>query len=172
MPNVRVFRGTDARLFLTTYRDGPWQEAAQTDPILEEYNYHSGVTEVGRLHRVSISVTNTVKPYYANGNRLASLLRPGLIGVEGLVERAYINGALLRLLMGNYANAGTGDVPYQQYQPAFYMRVFLDRPAGDGRNTLFVTGVKLEGWTLNIPDDDFIMEAVAFKAINVKQYEN
>ena len=50
-------------------------------------------------------VTNDVKPFHELGQRFATELRPGNINVCGTIDRAYINGALLKLMLGDAADS-------------------------------------------------------------------
>ena len=50
-----------------------------------------------------IKVQNELKPYHEIGKRFASELRPGNIEVSGYAERAHVNGAMIKLLLGDGA---------------------------------------------------------------------
>jgi hypothetical protein len=58
---------------------------------------------VGRVQDVTVQVTSDVKAFHEIGQRYASELRPGNMEVTGTIGRAYINGALLTLLLGEAA---------------------------------------------------------------------
>ena len=91
-------------------------------------------------------------------------LRPGNVNVTGTMGRAHINGALLRLMLGD---AAAGTRPAGAFvSPSFNLSLLLENPARPGaRSTLTVHGVKLDGWSYSMPEDDFIMEQVSFKAL-------
>ena len=99
MPNVNVFRGSDATLVLAV-DDNETQEGALADALISEYELAS---VVARLQQVQIKVENDVHPYHEIGKRFATELRPGNINVSGFAQRAHVNGALLRLLLGDGA---------------------------------------------------------------------
>ena len=50
-------------------------------------------------------MTNEVKPFHELGQRFATELRPGNINVQGTIERAHVNGALLKLMLGPAAQS-------------------------------------------------------------------
>src|SRR5262245_17796528 len=101
MPNVNVFRGSDATLVLAV-DDNSTVEGQLADGLISEYELS---TVVGRLQNLQIIVKNEVKPYHELGKRYPTELRPGNITVSGIAERAHINGALLRLLLGEGAQS-------------------------------------------------------------------
>ena len=109
-----------------------------------------GVEVVTELHEV--------------GRRHPAALRPGNINVSGKIGRAYINGALLRLLLGKGALPEREAEPYPQ--PSFNLMLDLKDPAVPATSsTLIVHGVKLENWAYSLPEDDFVMESVTFKGL-------
>ena len=124
------------------------------------------LTPIGRVTGVTVRVTNQVQPFHELGQRFATELRPGNINVYGTIERAYINGALLKLMLGDAADsrpAGTF------VSPSFNLNVRLENPSLLGvTSTVTVMGVKVEEWNYNLPEDDFAMEKVSFRALWVK----
>ena len=125
-----------------------------------------GLAPVGRCTGVTIKVTNDVKPFHELGQRFATDLRPGNINVYGTIERAYINGALLKLMLGDAADsrpAGTF------VSPSFNLSIRLENPSVAGlSSTVTVMGVKLEEWSYDLPEDDFAMEKANFRALWLK----
>jgi hypothetical protein len=115
---------------------------------------------------VTVRVTNEVKAFHELGQRFATELRPGNINVHGTIERAYINGALLKLMLGDAA----GSRPAGTFVgPSFNLSIRLENPSLPGTNTtVTVMGVKLDEWNYNLPEDDFAMEKVGFRALWVK----
>lgn len=162
MPNENVFRGSDATLVLAV-DDNSSTEGGLADGIISEYNLSS---IVGRLQNVTIRVENNVVPYHEIGKRFAGELRPGNIEVFGHAQRAMINGALLKLLLGDGAQSPqpTASIP----QPTFNMVLTVKNPAiPDNSVTLTVFGVKFDTWNFALPEDDFVMESVNFRAIRI-----
>ena len=161
MPND-VFRATDAVLVLAV-DDKNNPEGAAADTIVTDYGLSNAV---GRLRGVTIRVTSDVRPFYEIGRRYPTHLRAGVIQTTGTVERAHINGALLRLLLGDGATSPppSGNFP----QPSFNIISTLEDPSRPEENTqVTVFGAKFSSWTYNVPADDFVMEGVTFQALRV-----
>jgi hypothetical protein len=157
MPNTNVFRGSDATLTLAN-EDSPEGQVAQE--IIEFYN----LSPVGRAVNVEVNVQTELELFHEVGKRHPAALRPGNINVSGNIGRAYINGALLRMLLGKGALPEREAEPYPQ--PSFNLMLDLVDPAVPGTSsTLTVHGVKLENWAYNLPEDDFVMESVSFKGL-------
>ena len=77
---------------------------------------------------------------------------------------APLNGALLKLMLGQ--NAEGEEIEAFQI-PSFNMKIALDnqRAEGDeGNSTLTVYGVIFDGWQFHLPEDDFLLEKLSFKA--------
>ena len=83
MPNVNVFRGSDASLVLAV-DDSSTAEGGLADALIGEYALSS---VVGRLQNVQIVVQNDIRPYHEIGRRFATELRPGNITIAGTAER-------------------------------------------------------------------------------------
>jgi len=157
MPNTNVFRGSDATLTLAN-EDTPEGQVAQE--VIEFYN----LSPVGRAVNVEVKVQTELELFHEVGRRHPAALRPGNINVSGTIGRAYINGALLRLLLGKGALPEREAEPYPQ--PSFNLMLDLKDPAvPTTSSTLTVHGVKLENWAYNLPEDDFVMESVSFKGL-------
>ena len=118
---------------------------------------------VGRVQNVTVKVTSDVKPFHEIGQRYATELRPGNIEITGTIGRAMINGAMLSLLLGEAA----GGRPAASWaQPAFNITLMVENAAAPGvRNTITLHGVKIDSWSYNMPEDDFLMESVGFQAL-------
>jgi hypothetical protein len=164
MPNNNVFRGSDATLVLAV-DDNSTVEGKLADGLIGEYELAS---IVGRLQQVIVKVDNDVRPYHEIGKRFASELRPGNITISGTAARAHINGALIRLLLGDGAR-GPADA---LAQPTFNMVINIQNPALPTNGSKVVLfGVKFDSWTFTLPEDDFVMEAVTFKALRLGSEE-
>ncbi|HEV3049282.1 MAG TPA: hypothetical protein VGX50_03195 [Longimicrobium sp.] len=166
MPNTNVFRGSDATLVLAV-DDKESTEGQLADGLIGTYDLAS---VVGRLQQVRVRVSNDVRPYHELGRRYATELRPGNIEVTGFAERAHLNGALLRLLLGAGATSPPPTKPLAQ--PSFNMVISLSDPAHPGTASKVVLfGVKFDTWSFYLPEDDFVMEAVTFRALWVSSEE-
>ena len=166
MPNTNVFRGSDATLVLAV-DDKATEEGKLADGLINEYDFSN---IVGRLRNVQVNVHNEVRPYHEIGKRFPSELRPGNVNVSGVAERAHINGALLRLLLGDAANSPPPADPLAQ--PTFNIVISLKNPAlPDNSSKLVLFGVKFENWNFSLPEDDFVMETVTFRALRIGSEE-
>src|SRR5262245_54330905 len=111
MPND-VFRAIDAVLVLGV-DDTSSPEGATADSLVAQYDLSNAV---GRLRNVTVRITSDLKPFYEIGRRYPTHLRPGTVSIHGTAERAHVNGALLRLLLGD----GAVSPPATNFvQPAF-----------------------------------------------------
>lgn len=128
---------------------------------------------VGRVTNVEVYVKTDLEEFHEVGRRHPTSLHSGNIHIGGKIDRAYINGALLWLLLGRGASSPVISEPY--VQPSFFMNVVLADPAfPDNRAILNLYGVKFQNWSYHLPEDDFVMENVIFKALrlNIQDEEN
>jgi hypothetical protein len=156
MPNSNVFRGSDGALVLAV---DAGIEGEQAHAIIDQFS----LTPVGRVTNVEVRVDTELKAFHELGQRYPTELRPGNVNISGSIERAAINGALLKLLLGEAASsrpAGTF------VSPAFNLDLRLENPARPGvSSAVTLHGVKIQNWSYQIPEDDFVMERVDFKAL-------
>jgi hypothetical protein len=156
MPYDRVFTGADGILVLSR------EEGSPADEVLDFYE----IEEVGRVKSVEIYVHQDIRSFYSLGTNLPIELRTGNIKFSGKVRRAYINGALMRLLLGRYALEGENpQAPIAA--PTFDMIVTLKTPDVadmDFMSKLTVNGVIFDNWSFAIPEDDFCLEEATFQA--------
>lgn len=158
MPTT-VYRGSDGTIALAV-------ESGVEGDLAKTVNDQYSLTPIGRVTGVTVRVTNDVRPFHELGQRFATELRPGNINVHGSIDRAYINGALLKLMLGDAANSR----PAGSFaSPSFNLSLRLENPSLPGTaSTVTVMGVKLEEWSYSLPEDDFAMETVNFRALWVK----
>lgn len=155
-----VYTGANATLTLAN-EDTPEGQDAQR--VVETYQTQT----VGRLTGVTVRVDTDLEEFHEVGRRHATSLHPGNIHISGSVERAYINGALLLLLQGR--GSGPTNVAEPYVQPVFNMTVALTDPASPGSSVVLeLNGVKFENWGYSLPEDDFVMENLCFKALAVR----
>lgn len=154
-----VYRGSDGTISVAV------EQGAEGDKAKAVASTYS-LTPIGRVTGVTVRVTNTVQPFHELGQRFATELRPGNINVYGTIERAYINGALLKLMLGDAADSR----PVGTFlSPSFDLNIRLENPSLTGVTaTVTVMGVKLEEWNYDLPENDFAMEKVSFRAMWVK----
>lgn len=161
MPND-VFRATDAVLVLGV-EDTSTPEGEITESLVSQYDLSN---VVGRLTNVAISVSSNVRPFFEIGRRYPTHLRPGIVQVSGTAERGHVNGALLRLLLGDGATSPPSAPNF--VHPSFNLISTLKdpaKPAQQSRITVF--GVRFDSWNYTIPGDSFVMEKVTFQALRV-----
>jgi len=153
--NTDVYTGAGGSILLSTPISSEG-EAAQA--ILEA----NDLTVVGRVHNVRIEVQTDVRAYHEIGQRYATQLRPGNVNISGTIGRAYVNGALLSLLLGEAAAGRPGG---NWVQPAFNVTVRAANPTSGAINTLTLHDVKIDNWVYNLPEDEFVMEEVRYQAL-------
>ena len=159
MPNTNVFSGMDGSIMVAV-DDAESPEGQAAGGVMDAF----ALSPVGRATDVTVEVSSAMRPFHELGQRYATELRPGNVNVHGTMGRAHINGALLRLMLGE---GGAGTRPAGAFvSPSFNLSLMLENPARPGaRSTLTVHGVKLDGWSYSLPEDDFVMERATFKAL-------
>jgi hypothetical protein len=157
MLNSRTFFGTDGSLVICDPAD--FDRA-----VFNQYLGEHGV--VGHVMGVSLCVNTQIKAAYEIGKRSATELRAGNICITGSVERAYINGAMLKLMLGQYTEA---EEKAGFLIPSFNMNLILDNrpPADVGNSVLNVFGAVFDSWQVSLPEDDFMLEKVTFRALRI-----
>ena len=156
MANTNVFRGSDGALVLAV---DTGVEGEQVQAIIDEYN----LTPVGRVTNVEVQVSSELKPFHELGQRYPTELRPGNVNITGSIERAAINGALLKLLLGEAASSRPAG---SFVSPAFNLDLRLENPSRPGTTSaVTLHGVKIQNWSYGIPEDDFVMERADFRAL-------
>jgi hypothetical protein len=158
MPNTHVFTGMDGAISVAV-ESGVEGDAAKA--VNDTYS----LTPIGRASGVTIEVQSALKPFHELGQRYATELRPGNVDITGTIGRAHINGALLKLMLGNDGAGGTR--PAGAFvSPSFNLSIRLENAGFPGNtSTVTVHGVKLDGWSFTMPEDDFVLEDVSFKAL-------
>ena len=157
MPNSHVFTGLDGAITVAV-------EVGVEGDAAKAVNDTYGLTPIGRATGVDVAVTADIRPFHEMGQRYATELRSGNVYIQGTIGRAHVNGALLRLMLGDGA-AGTR--PAASFvSPTFNLSLRMENSAFPGSSsTVSVHGVKLDRWSFTMPEDDFVMEQVGFKAL-------
>ena len=156
MPNTSVFTGADGSITLSA---GQGNEGTKAQDVISAYE----MIAVGRVNNVKVEVHSEVRAYNEIGQRYATELRPGNVCVRGTIGRAYINGAMLRLMLGEAAD---GRPAASWAQPSFNITLIVENAATPGvRNTLTLHDVKVDNWVYGLPEDDFLLESVSFQAL-------
>lgn len=158
MANTSVYTGADGSITLSTV-SANGKEAEVAQGIIDA----NDVLTIGRATGVTLEVRSEIRPFHELGQRYATELRPGNVSVRGTIQRAYLNGALLRLLLGEAADGR----PAQSWaQPSFNVTLLAENAAVPGvKSTVTLHGVKLDQWSYTLPEDDFVMESASFQAL-------
>jgi hypothetical protein len=160
MAGTNVYTGSNGTLTLAN-EDTP--EGTEAKLIMEAYE----IQTVGRVTGIQVAVATDLEEFHEIGRRHPTSLHPGDIHISGGIQRAYINGALLFLLLGPGALSTARPEPY--VQPTFNMTVTLTDPATPGNSgALELRGVKFQDWSYALPEEDFVMENVSFRALTIR----
>ena len=153
--NTDVYTGADGAIVLSTPQN---TEGVAGQGVLDQYE----LATVGRVQDVRVEVTTAVRAYHEIGQRYATQLRPGNVTVRGTIGRAYVNGAMLGLMLGEARGARPAAA---WVQPAFNITLRLANAASGSVNTLTLHDVKLDSWVYTLPDDEFVMEQLGSQAL-------
>lgn len=165
MFNTTTFFGSDGRLSFSG-QDG-------FDTELGKFSdYFPG--DVGRVINVSLFVSIDVRAFHELGSHATKELRAGNIYINGTVERAYINGALLKLMLGQNAEKDEA-TPFKI--PSFTMGITLkslqkEKEGDEGNSSLTIYGVMFDSWQYNLPEDNFVLEKLSFKGKRIELKDN
>jgi hypothetical protein len=155
-----VYTGANGTLTLAT-ENTPEGAAAKA-----AWGAYSKTPDIGRVTGVAVRVDTTLQEYYQIGQRFPVSLNPENIAISGEIDRAYMNGALLFLLLGRGAGPTAAKEPY--VEPTFTMKLTLNDPAVPTNTAaLELKGVKFMTWDVDVPENDFVMESVKFKALAI-----
>lgn len=160
MANTNVFTGGDGSLTLAPLDTPPGQDA---EAIVAAYEIQQAV---GRVTGVRVTIETDLREFFEIGFRHVTSLHEGDIHIRGEIDRAYINGALLGLLMGRKSFLAAAQ-SQRTFQPEFNMTLELNDPAIVGSAQLTINGVKFQNWSFALPEDDIVMERATFKARSI-----
>jgi hypothetical protein len=156
MANTKVFTGADGSITLSPSQ-GP--EGEKANDVISAYE----MLTVGRVQQVRVEVTSEVKAYHEIGKRYATELRSGNVSIHGTIGRAYVNGAMLKLLLGEAADKPPAG---SWAQPTFNITLLAESPAAPGvTSTVTLHDVKIDQWVYQLPENDFVMESIGFQAL-------
>jgi hypothetical protein len=155
--NTDVYTGADGSILLSAPAGAEGDAAGKAIQA-------GDLAIVGRVQNVRIEVRSEIRAYHEIGQRYAAQLRPGNVTITGTFGRAYVNGALLSLLLGE---AATARPKGGWVQPAFNVTVRIANPSNGAVNTLTLHDVKIDRWSYNLPEDEFVMEQASFQALYI-----
>jgi len=154
--NTSIYTGADGSISLSVPQG---KEGDTAQGVLTAYD----LIAVGRVQSVRVEVRSEIKTYNELGSRYPTQLRPGNVTITGTIGRAFINGALLKLLLGD---AATSRPATSWAQPAFNITLLVENAALPGvRSTVTLHDVKISNWVYNLPEDDVVMESADFTAL-------
>jgi hypothetical protein len=142
--NVKGFSSSDGILELLTQNETTQNRLA------------NHLTIVGRVNDIDVKIESPTQVIYERGKRYPSNTSTERgIEISGSIKRVHINGALLKSLLV------TGDhnpVSEESYPgPIFCIEV-------KEKEAITLCNVEFQNWKPNIPDDDFVLENLSFKA--------
>ena len=124
---------------------------------------------VGRVTEVEVCVRTELEEFFEIGARDVASISAGNVHITGSIGRAYINGALLFLLLGR----GATEKDVTTIQPRFVLNLTLRNPhIPDNALKVNVFGVMFDSWGFNLPQEGFVMEHVRFKATRIGLLDN
>ena len=131
--------------------------------------------KVGRCETFSFSVTNNISKFFEMGSRIAVEAKEGNLDVEGTLRKGFINGALVRLALGkgnkvgaNASGVSSGNLGAAGRLTEFTVKGSVTNVATGETRSGTLTGVKIESWSSEIPQNDWVMEESSFIAQNFK----
>ena len=156
-----VFTGAHGTLTLAS-EDTP--EGAAAKAVVDTF----AIQTVGRLTDVEVARRHRrSKEFYEVGRRHPVSLSPGDIGISGCVGRAYVNGALLFLLLGRGVSPTAKRNRTCSRRSASTCGSAI-RPGRPTRCRSSSGGVKFQNWHYTLPEDEFVMENLRFKALTIR----
>ena len=164
MAMTNVFTGKNGTITLAV---GPSSsEADDGKAIVDSYAPGETAPVIGRATGVQVAVHTDLEEFHEIGHRHPIVLHPGNIHISGSLDRAFLSGGLLMLLLGRRALHDAQPLIY--VQPSFSLIFSLSDPAVLGNSAkLVLDGVKFQNWGFKIPEDDFVMENVTFRALAI-----
>lgn len=110
-------------------------------------------TTVGRASSVSVEVSGGLERVYGIGERDPVVIKEGRREISGTVEKMFVDTTWYE------AMAGTSGV-----QPNWQIRCNI----GTGSDyTVVLQGVKFDTWSMDLPQDDYIVESIDFVALTI-----
>ena len=159
-----VFTGKNGSITLKTGPSSP--EANDATAIVANYAPGDASPVIGRATGIQVAVHTDLEEFHEIGHRHPIVLHPGNIHISGSIDRAFVSGVMLMLLLGRRALHDAQPLLY--VQPTFGLIFDLTDPAVPGNHSqLVLDGVKFQNWGFKIPEDDFVMENITFRALTI-----
>jgi hypothetical protein len=158
MANTKVFTGADGSLTLSPSQ-GP--EGDKANAVIQA----NDMLTVGRVQDVKVQVHTEIRAFNEIGQRYPTQLRAGNVSVTGTIGRAVVNGAMLKLLLGDASDSRPAT---SWIAPTFNVTLLAENAAAPGvRNTITLHDVKISDWNYTMPEDDFVLESIGFQALYI-----
>lgn len=159
MPVTNVYKGENGQLVIVP-ADTIDSETIIQNPAFEM----ADMAVVGRVKDVEVCIHTDLEEFHEIGRRHPVSLHPGNIYISGTIGRAFVNGALLTLLMGRGARQGASGEPFAQPRMVLVLN-HSDPVVTDKIATLKIYDVMFANWNYKMTDEEFVMEKVSFKAL-------
>jgi len=158
MANTKVFTGADGSLTLSPSQ-GP--EGDKANAVIQA----NDMLTVGRVQDVKVQVHTEIRAFNEIGQRYPTQLRAANVSVTGTIGRAVVNGAMLKLLLGDASDSRPAT---SWIAPTFNVTLLAENAAAPGvRNTITLHDVKISDWNYTMPEDDFVLESIGFQALYI-----
>jgi hypothetical protein len=164
MAMQNVFTGKTASITLNA---GPASPEGADASVVFTTSFGKDAPVVGRATGIQVAVQTDIEEFHEIGHRHPIVLQPGNIHISGSLDRAYISGGLVMLLLGRRALHSAQPDVYPQ--PSFSIQLDLNDPnVPTNTAELVIDGVKFQNWGFKMPEDDIVMENVSFRALAIR----
>jgi len=116
---------------------------------------------VGRCQGVSFDVDYGLEPVHVLGRRAPLLIKEGPIEISGTIDKLFVDNALVQQLEPLRDAEG-----YPTEQGAFILDIEVTDAAGAKKHAT-LKGVKLESYSRETPQDDWVAESIDFQATDI-----
>lgn len=107
---------------------------------------YENFTVVGKAESISFEVNANLTSVYGVGYRDAQVIKEGQREVSGSLEHMFVDADFY------------DGIAEDTYQNEYQIRAEV------GGNTVTLSGVKFDTWSLDAPQDDFLVESIDFNA--------
>lgn len=122
---------------------------ASDEAIRVDYTGDTPAT-VGKARSVSVEVTRSSETVYEIGSSDPACIKEGRKEITGSIEHMYVSDAFYDAIQ-----------PERPKTPSFTLKAKIGTTPD---KTITLSGVKLESWSLDVPQDDYLVESVDYKA--------
>ena len=177
-PNA-VYMGWEGTLYFAAVGDNEFEDrlAAAMEAVTKGYRQPIQFgTKIARIQNVSCTINNVLREYYEIGDKLPVEIRSGNYSFNGNFRRGFVNGGMLRYLIGASSVSTVRDdsgvlLPGnpQHETPYFNITMDWDNAGTDATDLrVHIVGAKLQSWNPTFPQGEYVMENVTFRARGFK----